>query len=115
MSKCCKGKQEEHKVDVSQPSRDKGPYAEKTILKPRTVDYVRPSTVTQANDGITNDLSEEDKDAMHIINKFKRKRDQEIIAMYETSDSLLAVAQICVKYGYPFERFHYETEDGYLL
>lgn len=35
--------------------------------------------------------------------------------MYDNDDVLLPLAQIVIKYNYPFERFHYETEDGYIL
>jgi hypothetical protein len=31
------------------------------------------------------------------------------------SDALLSAAQICAKYQYPFEKFHYETDDDYIL
>jgi hypothetical protein len=60
-------------------------------------------------------MSAEDKDAMGIINKIKEKRDKQVTKMFEEADSFLSVPLICIKYNYPFERFHCETEDGYIL
>lgn len=60
-------------------------------------------------------MSAEDKDAKEIMNKIKRKRDLEVLKIFDEPDALISVPQICIKYGYPFERFHYETADHYIL
>lgn len=39
---------------------------------------------------------------------------QAVINLTEKSDAKIGVQQIVKRYGYPFERHHYETEDGYI-
>lgn len=35
--------------------------------------------------------------------------------MFDSDGALLTAPQIILRYGYPFERFHYETDDGFIL
>ena len=102
------------KIDIGNPPKYGPPFAAKMLDKTYPV-YSRPEKITEFNQKDIEKLDPYDQEVMGLQIKWKAKRDKAIQAMYDNDDVLLSVCQIITKYGYPYERLFYDTEDGFYL